>query len=168
MKPAELKNIIDKGNEVFLCDVRTKIEFQSRHLLHAQHIPLDDIESKESEGVFSKDKLIIFICKSGARSEKAMSLLKAAGYENVDHVEGGTDLCHKEGMEVSESKRIISLERQIRIVAGLLVLIGVILSITVNQALIGLSGFVGAGLVFAGVTNICGMELLLAKAPWNN
>lgn len=143
------------------------MEYDNIHLEKAENIPLDSIENSDIKEQFEQDKHIVFICKSGARSEKAMKLFQKAGFNNIDFVEGGTDQCHEEGMEVVENKNIMSLERQVRIAAGLLVVIGVILAITVNEAFIALSAFVGAGLVFAGITNTCGMGLLLAKAPWN-
>jgi hypothetical protein len=61
----------------------------------------------------------------------------------------------------------MSLERQVRIAAGSLVLLGVALGAFVSQWLYGLSAFVGAGLVFAGLTDTCGMGMLLARMPWN-
>jgi hypothetical protein len=64
-------------------------------------------------------------------------------------------------------RKVVSLERQVRIAAGTIVLVGVILAAFVNPAFVWLSGFVGAGLVFSGVTNFCGMGLVLARAPWN-
>jgi predicted branched-subunit amino acid permease len=68
---------------------------------------------------------------------------------------------------VKGSKSAISIERQVRIGAGSLVLIGVILGFLIHPAFFGLTAFIGAGLVFAGVTDWCGMGLLLARAPWN-
>lgn len=62
---------------------------------------------------------------------------------------------------------MISLERQVRIAAGSLVLVGVLLGALVNPAGYYLSGFVGAGLTFAGITDTCAMGMLLAKMPWN-
>jgi rhodanese-related sulfurtransferase len=167
MKPSDLESLLSRDQELLLCDVRTKIEYDNIHLKQAKNIPLDTIEGKAIENTFSKDKLTVFVCKSGARSQTAFKRLKAAGYDNIDFVDGGTDQCHKEGMEIIENKKVMSLERQVRIAAGMLVLMGVGLSLTVTHAFIALSAFIGAGLVFAGVTKTCGMGLLLAKAPWN-
>ena len=167
MKPSDLHQHLASDQEIFLCDVRTKMEFDSIHLTQAKHIPLDAIKGKINEKQFPDDRLIVFICKSGARSEKAVQLLKAAGYNNLDFVEGGTDQCHKEGLDVIEGRKRISLERQVRIAAGTLVLVGVALALSIDILFIVISAFVGAGLVFAGLTDTCGMGLLLAKAPWN-
>ena len=83
-------------------------------------------------------------------------------------VEGGTEAWIAAGLPVSRGvAKVISLERQVRIVAGTLVLTGVLLAYFVHPAFVGISAFVGAGLIFAGVTDWCGMGLLLAKLPWN-
>ena len=83
------------------------------------------------------------------------------------NVDGGTNAWVEAGLPVERGKQTISLERQVRIAAGLLVLTGAALAFFVHPYLIGLSAFVGAGLVFAGVTDTCGMGLLLARMPWN-
>jgi hypothetical protein len=68
---------------------------------------------------------------------------------------------------VVRGQKAISLERQVRIVAGLLVLVGAVLAIAVHPYFAGLSAFIGAGLIFAGITDTCGMAMVLAKMPWN-
>ena len=94
-------------------------------------------------------------------------MFQQAGYPNVVNVEGGTQACVSAGLPVVRGKKAISLERQVRIAAGSLVLIGAVLAWLVHPAFIGLSAFVGAGLVFAGITDTCGMGMLLARMPWN-
>ena len=88
-------------------------------------------------------------------------------FSNVVNVEGGTLAWEKAGLPVVPGKKAISLERQVRIAAGLLVLLGTAFGWFVHPAFLGLSAFVGAGLVFAGVTDTCGMGMLLARMPWN-
>ena len=82
-------------------------------------------------------------------------------------MEGGTQAWDSAGLPVVRGKNTISLERQVRIAAGLLVLLGSLLSWLANPAFIALPSFVGAGLIYAGVSNTCGMGLLLARMPWN-
>ena len=108
------------------------------------------------------------ICKSGGRGRQACEQLIAAGFSNVVNVDGGTQAWDAAGLPVMRGKKAISLERQVRIAAGSLVLTGAVLSQLVHPWWIGLSGFVGAGLIFAGITDTCGMGLLLARMPWNN
>jgi hypothetical protein len=83
------------------------------------------------------------------------------------NVEGGTIACENAGLPLARGTKVMSLERQVRIAAGSLVLTGIVLGWLVHPYLIGLSAFVGAGLVFAGVTDTCGMGMLLARMPWN-
>ena len=92
---------------------------------------------------------------------------RGRGWLNVVNVEGGTLACEAAGLPVVRGKKAISLERQVRIAAGFLVLVGAVLALTVHPYFAGLSAFVGAGLMFAGITDTCGMGMLLARMPWN-
>ena len=108
------------------------------------------------------------ICQSGGRAAKAVEQFHAAGFSNVVSVEGGTTAWETGRAAGRRGRaRSISLERQVRIGAGSLVLLGVLLGWLVHPAFFALSAFVGAGLVFAGVTDWCGMGMLLARMPWN-
>jgi rhodanese-related sulfurtransferase len=90
------------------------------------------------------------------------------GYSNVISVEGGTNAWSEAGLPVVRGKKAVSLERQVRIAAGFLVLLGIGLGVVVHPYLLGLSAFVGAGLMFSGITDTCGMALVLARMPWNH
>ena len=116
---------------------------------------------------FSKDQEIHVICQSGGRSMKVCQKLESAGFEKGVNVEGGTSAWDGAGLPVIAGKKAISLERQVRIAAGALVVIGAVVGHFYNPAGYGLSAFVGAGLVFAGVTDTCGMGMIIAKMPWN-
>ena len=96
-----------------------------------------------------------------------VDLTAAFGVANVISVDGGTDACIADGLTIERGKKAISLERQVRIVAGSMVLVGAVLALTVHPYWAALPAFVGAGLVFAGVTDTCGMGMLLMKMPWN-
>ena len=80
---------------------------------------------------------------------------------------GGTQAWQEMGLPVVRGKKVLSLERQVRITAGILVLTGALLGWIIHHAFIGISAFVGAGLAFAGITDSCGMGMMLAKMPWN-
>ncbi len=97
----------------------------------------------------------------------ACQKLVAAGYRDIVNVEGGTQACVEAGLPVIRGQKAVSLERQVRIVAGLMILTGVVLGYLVHPWLFALSGAVGAGLTFAGITDSCMMGMLLAKMPWN-
>jgi rhodanese-related sulfurtransferase len=110
---------------------------------------------------------LYLICRSGARGNQACEKFLKAGFANVVNVDGGTLACQDAGLPLVRGQKTISLERQVRIAAGSLVLLGIGLGWLVHPYLLGLSAFVGAGLVFAGVTDTCGMGMLLARMPWN-
>jgi rhodanese-related sulfurtransferase len=150
-----------------LIDVRTPVEFREVHADAAVNIPLDQLQPATVMAGVPDGETVYVICRSGGRAQKACEKFRAAGYTNVVNVEGGTQAWEQAGLPVKRGKKMMSLERQVRIVAGSFVLVGVVLGFVVHPALFGLSGFIGAGLVFAGLTDTCGMGLALAKMPWN-
>jgi rhodanese-related sulfurtransferase len=115
----------------------------------------------------SANEPLYFICRSGDRGQQACEKFLKAGFSNVVNVAGGTMACVGAGLAVVRGKKAVSLERQVRIAAGSLVLLGAVLGCFVNPAFIGLSALVGAGLLFAGITDRCGMGMILARMPWN-
>lgn len=167
ISPRELFDIISQGRTVELVDVRTPVEFREVHVKFARNIPLDRLEASQlAAGRGDASEPLYVICRSGSRGQMACEKLAAAGYTHVINVSGGTQAWDQAGLPVVRGKKAISLERQVRIAAGSLVLLGVGLSF-VHPYLIGIAAFVGAGLVFAGVTDTCGMGMLLARMPWN-
>ena len=168
--PNALNSLREKNGTTALLDVRTPSEHAQIHVPGVHLIPLDRLDATELEGVagFSKDTPVFILCHSGGRAKQAAEKLSRAGYQDCVVVEGGTSAWAANGLPVVRgTSRVIALERQVRIAAGALVLIGVLLSHFVNPAFIWLSGFVGAGLIFAGVTDWCGMGILISKMPWN-
>lgn len=157
------------SRSIDLIDVRTPVEFQEVHLLMARNVPLDRLDPAAVMATRNgaRDEPLYVVCRSGSRGRQACERFRAAGFTNVVNVEGGTLACVEAGLPVVRGKKMISLERQVRIAAGLLVLLGAVLGWLVHPAGMALSAFVGAGLVFAGVTDTCGMGLLLARMPWN-
>ena len=158
-----------KSGPIELIDVRTPVEFRELHATHARNVPLDRLgpATVMQARSGSRDEPLYVICRSGSRGRQACEKFLAAGFPNVINVEGGTLAWAECGLPVVRGKKAISLERQVRIAAGSLVLLGVLLGWLVHPVFLGLSAFVGAGLVFAGVTDTCGMGLLLARMPWN-
>ncbi len=108
------------------------------------------------------------MCRSGNRAKQAAERLARKGFTDVHVVEGGMLAWTEAGLPVVKGEsKVWSLERQVRFVAGLLVVLGAGLSIAAHPYFIALSAFVGAGLVFAAVTDTCGMAMILARMPWN-
>lgn len=166
--PRQLAELRAAGKQVELIDVRTPVEFREVHVDFARNEPLERLDPQAfqaARGGSSSDPMYV-ICRSGGRGKQACEKLSAAGL-NVVNVEGGTLAWDAAGLPVVRGKKAISLERQVRIVAGFLVLVGAVLAMTVHPYFAGLSAFVGAGLMFAGITDTCGMAMMLARMPWN-
>ena len=160
---------LSKQGSVDVIDVRTPVEFREVHSVHARNVPLDSLNPKavmEGRGD-SSDQPLYIICKSGGRSTKACEAFVKAGYTNIVNVEGGTSAWDSSGLPVNRGKKAMSLERQVRIAAGFLVFTGTVLGKFSHEYFYGIPAFVGAGLMFAGITDTCAMGMLIAKMPWN-
>ena len=171
IKPAELQSLLTTQPGLTVLDVRTPVEFAEVHVPQARNEPLDKFDPKSllTTGQLSKDHPVYLLCRSGGRASKAAEKAAREGLDNAVVVEGGTLAWIDAGLPVDRGTvKVISLERQVRIAAGSLVLAGVLLAIFIHPYFIGISAFVGAGLVFAGISDWCGMGLLLAKLPWNS
>ena len=153
-----------------LIDVRTPMEFYEVHAVGSLNAPLDTLNPElimASRGARAHEPLYV-ICRSGGRSAQACKAFVKAGFDNVVNIEGGTLAWIAAGLPVNRgTKKMISLERQVRIVAGLLIVAGTILAATISPWFLAIPGFVGAGLTFAGMSNTCGMGMILARMPWN-
>ncbi len=167
--PRALDDLRQRGETVDLIDVRTPVEYREIHAEIAQSVPLDRLDPiavMEARNGGGEEQLYV-ICRSGGRGRQAAERFQAAGFSNVVNVEGGTTAWEQAGLPVVRGKKAMSLERQVRIAAGSLVVLGTALGAFVHPAFLGLSAFVGAGLVFAGLTDTCGMGMMLARMPWN-
>ncbi len=167
--PRELFEIEQSGTPVELIDVRTPAEFREVHAGIARLEPLDALKP---QAVMASRKLpgtpLYVICRSGARSEKACRAFAEAGFGDlVVNVDGGTLGWVQAGLPVERSAPTMSLERQMRIVIGTGVVLGFVLGLTVNSWFHALSGFFGAGLIFAGITDLCPLGMVVARMPWN-
>lgn len=166
----ELKSLADSPGGVPLLDVRTPAEFEEIHVPGALNLPLDRLSADALRQALpaAAEAPFYILCRSGARADIAAAKLTAAGVDHGVVVKGGTLAWKEAGFPVVKGeRRVISLERQVRIGAGSLVLLGLALGWLVHPGFLGLAAFVGAGLVFAGLTDWCGLGLLLGKAPWN-
>lgn len=155
-----------RGQALFL-DVRTPAEFEDAHIDGAVLHPVTELKASEVQVALQGKSFCVVICGSGGRATKAAEQLAAANITGLRVLEGGMKAWRSLGLPVVEGKKTISIERQVRIGAGSLVVIGSVLALLVHPAWIGLSAFVGVGLIFAGVTDTCGMALVLARMPWN-
>jgi len=163
----ELHELANTQN-IDLIDVRTPVEFREVHSVHARNVPLDSLDPDAvMQNRRDPDQPLYVICRSGNRSTKACEAFFRAGWSNVVNVEGGTEAWDQAGLPVVRGKKAMSLERQVRIAAGFLVFTGAALGYFHHDAWLGLAAFVGAGLMFAGITDTCAMGMLIARMPWN-
>lgn len=160
----ELSQWLETDTRLQLIDVRSAGEYASGHVPRAINLPLEQVESRIDD---LHDGPVAILCQSGRRAKMACEFL-TAHHSNLLVVEGGTQAWIAAGKPVTRPiGSRWALERQVRLVAGILVLIGTGLAISVNPNWLYLAMFVGAGLTFAGATNICGMASVLAVMPWN-
>jgi rhodanese-related sulfurtransferase len=165
--PKSLYDLISKGNSVHLVDVRTSAEFQEIHVDVAKNVPLDRLDPAALGLDAQSHQPLYVICRSGARGSQACQSLLRAGLPNVVNVEGGTMAWAQAGLPVIRGKKSVSIDRQVRMIAGSLVLLASILAVTLDARWGILSGLIGAGLLHAGLSDSCMMGMCLAKMPWN-
>jgi rhodanese-related sulfurtransferase len=162
---SNLSEIISKGGTVI--DVRTPAEFKSAHVIGAALHPLDKLDAAAYCQSAGTDTPVYILCQSGKRASMAAEKLAAAGHTQAIVVEGGTLAAIDAGLKIEYGKAAISIERQVRIAAGLIVLGGTLAGAFVHPGFLFVPGFVGTGLAFAGITDTCGMAMMLGKCPWN-
>ncbi len=163
--PASLRKLLDQ-QAVNLVDVREPSEHAGERIPGSILLPLSKFDPGHVP--FDANKLTVLYCRTGNRSAQAAQQLFAAGIDEVAHLEGGMSAWVQAGYPTQVNKNApISLMRQVQIVAGSLVVIGTVFGAFVSPWFLILSGFVGSGLVFAGITDTCALGMLLAKMPWN-
>jgi rhodanese-related sulfurtransferase len=169
INPAELQAKFAADPSLKLIDVRTPAEFGHQRAEKAVNVPLDQFDAQAviNQHNLSSDQPVYLICKMGGRSQKACNLLASAGFDSAVNVTGGTDRWVAENLPaITIGKKPFSIMRQVQITAGSLVLLGIGLSF-LHPWWLGLSAFVGAGLVFAGLSDTCAMGQMLGMMPWN-
>ncbi|MEO6808513.1 MAG: rhodanese-like domain-containing protein [Isosphaeraceae bacterium] len=169
IRPEELDELSRRGEPVELIDVRTPVEYREVHVESARSVPLDGLDPlaimEARNG--SKGLPLYTICRSGSRGRQAVERFQGAGFTNVINVEGGIQAWERAALPLVRGKKAISLERQVRIAAGSLVVVGTTLGALVHPGFLALPVFVGLGLIVSGITDTCGMALMLARMPWN-
>ncbi len=157
--------------KLYIVDVRTPAEFSQSHFPGAANRPLGSWTPDEFVREFGHDSgwPVYLHCRTSVRATTAINQLKAAGVNHVILVTDGFEAWNAEGYETHGNPHAtgMSLERQVRIAAGTLVAMGTLLAACVSPWFLLLSGFVGCGLIFAGLTDSCGMGMLIARMPWN-
>jgi rhodanese-related sulfurtransferase len=159
--PKEAQRLLANG--AVLVDIRGRDEYARERIPGARNRPVDTLSTVD-EGA----REVIFHCKSGNRTAVNAPKLASAAACDAFILEGGIEAWKQAGLPVArDTRQPIEMQRQVQIVAGSLVLLGIVLGQYVVPGFLALSAFVGAGLVFAGVSGWCGMAKVLAVMPWN-
>lgn len=165
IQPNEPETLLAKRNDVRLIDVRTPGEFESAHIRGSYNVPLDVLPEHAREIAADGHTAFVLVCQSGARARKAEEALRQSGLARPHVLDGGMNgwLAAKKPARFDPKR--ISLERQVRIIARSFSATG--RALAVNPWFAGLPLLVGSGLVFAGVTDTCGMAMVLSRLPFN-
>jgi len=163
---ADLRTLMYCATPPRILDVRTPGEFDTVHMPGAYNVPLDLLREHRDEILSHLDQDVVLVCRSGQRAAQAEETLRRAGVTNVHVLDGGITAWEANGCVVNRGARRWDLERQVRLAAGLIVALSVLLSIVVPGAK-WVAFAIGAGLAVAALTNTCAMGLLLARLPYN-
>ncbi|MFC3395960.1 rhodanese family protein [Brenneria rubrifaciens] len=166
--PLDARKMLDEG--AVLIDIRQPEEFAREHIAQARLYPLGLLTTQPHQSPAPDASTVIFYCLSGMRSGKNADLLaESVAPAQAVLIDGGLNAWKKSGLSTEVNrKQPIEIMRQVQITAGALIICGVLLGFGVSSAFFLLSAFVGAGLMFAGISGYCGMAKLLMKMPWNN
>jgi rhodanese-related sulfurtransferase len=165
ISPRDAKALLD-GGEAVLIDIREQDEFAREHIAGARLVPLSGFTP--SDFPREHEKAGVFCCASGNRTTQAAGDILATGFAKVYQIEGGLAGWKKAGLPVNLNRSApISIQRQVQLIAGAMMLASVILGFLLTPYWFALGAFVGAGLMFAGATGTCAMATLLAYMPWN-
>ncbi|MEQ1619200.1 MAG: rhodanese family protein [Terricaulis sp.] len=161
----ELRRLLDE-RQAILIDIREPDEHAREHIVGARLAPLSSLQTHEFGN--GRDKIAVFHCRSGNRTQANADRLRACGFTQIYCLDGGIEAWKAAGLPVRRNtKAPLEIMRQVQIAAGSLILAGAALGATTHPAFYGLAAFVGAGLLFAGATGWCGMAMLLKAMPWN-
>ncbi|MFF0477615.1 rhodanese-like domain-containing protein [Streptomyces sp. NPDC004284] len=166
LTPAALHRLVQEGRSPRLLDVRTPGEFRTAHIPGSYNVPLNTLREHRAELLAHLDEDVVLVCRSGQRATQAEKALAEAGLPNLRVLEGGIVAWETVGAPVERGPERWDMERQVRLVAGSIVLATGLIGVFVPGAhLIGTA--VGAGLTYAALSNSCAMGVLLSKLPYN-
>lgn len=169
IQPLELQRLLAAGDPAQLLDVRTPGEFAAAHVPGAKLIPLGDLDASAFQRQRGSEEIPVYVlCQSGGRARKAIEKLEQAGVHGCVLVEGGTQGWINAGLPTERAQgSALPLMRQVQTTVGLVSAVGAALALAVNPFFAIIPLVMGCGLLFAGLTGICGLALVLAKMPWN-
>ncbi len=166
VSPRNALALVEKNPQVKLLDVRSVLEFSQVHIKDSINIPIDILSTKINDLSQTQQSYIV-LCRTGNRSPMAADMLIQSGIHGVKVMQEGITHWQREGLPVIKGEGGISLERQVRLIAGSLVLFGIIMSWFIHWAFIFISVFISSGLIYSGLSDNCLMGMLLMKLPYN-
>lgn len=166
MNALALATLLKDDPATRLLDVRSPSEFENAHLAGAYNVPLDQLH-EHAQDVRAAQGLVVLICQSGQRAQRAETVLRAAGMANMRVLAGGMNAWLERRLPVSRVRARVSLERQVRMVAGAIVAAGSLAALTVSPLFALVPAVIGSGLLVAGATDTCAMGMLLTRLPYN-
>ncbi len=168
VNPAQVEDLVRTNARVRLIDVRTPGEFRQVHIPGSENVPLAQLSERGADLVSAQQDVLVLVCASGPRAQEAKRALDRAGAAQAVVLDGGIAAWESYGAEVTRGSSAgpWAMERQVRLVAGVLVLVGVLGSVAYDP-LKWIAGFIGAGLTFAALSNTCMMARLLSLLPYN-
>jgi rhodanese-related sulfurtransferase len=161
-----LRHLLASAAPPRVLDVRTPGEFDTVYIPGAHNVPLDLLREHRAEIITHFDQDVVLVCRSGQRAGQAEQALRDAGLDNVGVLDGGIIAWEATGFPVNRGTQRWDLERQVRLVAGSVVLTSILGSIAVPR-LKWLAAGIGGGLAAAALTNTCAMGMLLSRLPYN-
>lgn len=161
-----LSELLDSAAPPRVLDVRTPGEFETAHIAGAYNVPLDLLREHRDEIIKHLDEDVVLVCRSGQRAGQAEETLRHAGLTNVHILDGGITAWESRGFAVNRGPQRWDLERQVRLVAGSIVLSAILGSVAAPK-LKWVAGAIGGGLTFAALSNTCAMGMMLSKLPYN-
>ena len=172
ISPQQLHEVKRRGRYAPVLDVRSVAEYRAGHIPGAQSMPIDTLSADTLAQAFKRPSLgreetLYITCHAGPRALQAAERLQMAGFSNVTLIEGGTRSWEELGLPVERCGKALSLERQVQIAIGSLLMLKVLLGFSVHELFFALTAMIGMGLIVAGTTRWCGMARLIARMPWN-
>ncbi|MEH6821932.1 MAG: rhodanese-like domain-containing protein [Dietzia psychralcaliphila] len=169
LAPADLRDALDSDTPPTVIDVRSPAEYSSVHIRGSYNVPLPLLAEHGEEFASRLPGQVVLICQSGNRARQANERLEAVGVDpdSVTVLDGGIAGYEAAGGEVVRGKGAWAMDRQVRMVAGSLVLAGVTASKVLSPKFAYLAGAIGAGLTYSAASNSCAMAAALSKMPWN-
>lgn len=167
LAPETLRTWIQQHQDLMVIDVRSAAEFEAMHIRGSYNVPLPLLSEHTDELATRLGSRVVLVCQSGARAEQARQRLGKAGMEGAYVLTGGAPGFAAVGGDVVRGKNRWDLERQVRLTAGSLVVLGLAGGKLISPKVRLLAGAIGAGLTFSAATNTCAMGKALSAMPWN-